>query len=218
MDEAEEAALLALFQKIDVDGGGTLERDEIKELAVNLGANLSDLDLDDAMAQVRSKPTRLRWAPSPRDLLIVVRPQMDDDRSGEVDFGEFRSWWVKNKGDENNAWAAAVSSQVGSFEAAGAFMGMMASGNTDGSLATIEALLQQLPPGEQRAALNTTVHAAIENAIRKKHGVEVPLDSGPATAGISEEVWMAAIVKAQQGVIELMGGTPTKHVRPPHVM
>jgi hypothetical protein len=67
-----------MFNEMDEDGSGELDRDEIKLLARRLGKRLSKSELDAAMAE------------------------MDADGSGEVDFDEFVSWWKeigsKNKG------------------------------------------------------------------------------------------------------------------------
>lgn len=41
-----------LFQKIDVNGDGTLDRSEIAGLAVRLGKTLSEADLTAAMAEM----------------------------------------------------------------------------------------------------------------------------------------------------------------------
>lgn len=58
-----------LFHEIDADGGGTLDRDEIRQLARRLGKRLSDKQLNEAMMA------------------------MDADGSGDVAFDEFLSWW-----------------------------------------------------------------------------------------------------------------------------
>eukprot|EP01046_Picozoa_sp_COSAG06_P095685 COSAG06_NODE_41798_length_387_cov_1.562500_2_plen_64_part_01 len=42
----------ALFDEIDEDGGGTLDREEIRLLARRLGKKLSDSKLSDAMAEM----------------------------------------------------------------------------------------------------------------------------------------------------------------------
>ena len=55
---------------MDADGGGTLDRDEIGNLARSLGNQLTDAQLDEAMAE------------------------MDEDGSAEVDFEEFFEWYV----------------------------------------------------------------------------------------------------------------------------
>jgi Ca2+-binding EF-hand superfamily protein len=46
------AGLMKIFKEIDADGGGTLDREEVRKLALKLGAALSEQDLDDAMVQV----------------------------------------------------------------------------------------------------------------------------------------------------------------------
>lgn len=57
------------FDAIDADGSGTLDREEIKCAALQLGRCLIGNDLDEAMSQ------------------------MDADDNGEVDFAEFCAWW-----------------------------------------------------------------------------------------------------------------------------
>ena len=52
------------FNKIDVDGSGMLDIDELRNLTADLGKKLSDDDLRRAMAE------------------------MDDDESGEVEYAE----------------------------------------------------------------------------------------------------------------------------------
>ena len=47
--------LQRLFEEIDIDGSGTLDRDEIAQLAAKLDAQLSPADLDQAMSQVRCR-------------------------------------------------------------------------------------------------------------------------------------------------------------------
>ena len=66
----------ALFEEIDEDGGGTLDREEIRTLARRLGKKINNRKLDEAMAE------------------------MDADGSGEVEFEEFLHWWkeVGSKG------------------------------------------------------------------------------------------------------------------------
>jgi Ca2+-binding EF-hand superfamily protein len=60
---------LAMFQRVDADRGGTLDRDEVQELTRLFGAELTDGALDMAMLQ------------------------MDKDGGGDVDFDEFYTWW-----------------------------------------------------------------------------------------------------------------------------
>lgn len=69
----DEEELKQLFSKIDEDGSGLLDRDEVAALSEQLGAPLTKVKLDAAMAD------------------------MDEDGSGEVDFDEFRAWWARVK-------------------------------------------------------------------------------------------------------------------------
>lgn len=61
----------ALFEEIDEDGSGTLDRDEIRILSRRLGKKLTSAKLDAAMAE------------------------MDEDGNGDVDFDEFLGWWKR---------------------------------------------------------------------------------------------------------------------------
>lgn len=62
--------LAQLFAHIDIDGSGTLEREEIAEMTKELGNQLTERELDLAMAE------------------------MDEDGSGGVDLDEFAAWLV----------------------------------------------------------------------------------------------------------------------------
>ena len=62
--------LREVFDLVDVDGGGTLDREEVGALADFFGeVAMSEAQIDEAMAE------------------------MDEDGSGEVDFDEFRAWY-----------------------------------------------------------------------------------------------------------------------------
>ena len=83
--------LMELFNEIDADGGGTLDRQEIKQLADKLGVAMTKRELDQAMAE------------------------MDKDGGGEVDFEEFAEWWREQEGKKsalmsalNDRWSAAL--------------------------------------------------------------------------------------------------------------
>ena len=67
--EAEVKKLKALFHIVDIDGSGELDREEVAQLSKDMGAVLSEEELDGAMSE------------------------MDGDGSGEVDFDEFREWF-----------------------------------------------------------------------------------------------------------------------------
>jgi ribosomal protein L12E/L44/L45/RPP1/RPP2 len=68
-DDEELRKLRALFDMVDADGSGELDREEVSRLSKDMGAALSDAELDTAMSK------------------------MDQDGSGLVDFDEFRSWY-----------------------------------------------------------------------------------------------------------------------------
>ena len=84
-----------LFAKMDLNGDGLLDRSEISALASRLGKKLTEAQLDDAMKE------------------------MDADGSGEVDVGEFQSWWstigikLMRKDTTNKTRAAADGGALG---------------------------------------------------------------------------------------------------------
>ena len=58
-----------LFEQIDVDGSGSLDREELADLAERLGAALKPAELDEAMAE------------------------MDENGDNCIDLDEFMRWW-----------------------------------------------------------------------------------------------------------------------------
>jgi Ca2+-binding EF-hand superfamily protein len=64
------AYLRQVFDSIDIDGSGSLDRDEVAQLSRNLGNELSPEELEAAMLE------------------------MDGDGGGEVDFEEFEDWYM----------------------------------------------------------------------------------------------------------------------------
>ena len=77
--KAEEDKLWAVFQELDEDGSGTLDKKEVKNFAKAMGDNL--------------KPEMLRNAFA----------QMDKLNTGEVTFNQFKKWWFLKKEDERKA-------------------------------------------------------------------------------------------------------------------
>jgi calmodulin len=67
--------LREMFEQIDEDGSGILDRGEVQQLMISLGTNLSTGEFENAMRA------------------------MDGDGSGEVDFTEFLSWWEVNEAE-----------------------------------------------------------------------------------------------------------------------
>lgn len=85
VNETDPELLAELFNKIDTDGSGLLDRDEIAQLSRDLGKPLSEAELDDAMLS------------------------MDADGSGEVDLEEFIAWFEAMKAaGKMPSWAAAL--------------------------------------------------------------------------------------------------------------
>ena len=67
--KAEKKQLRVVWKSVDIDGGGTLDRDELREVLKKMGKNLTEEQLD------------------------VTMKQVDEDGSGEVEFEEFETWW-----------------------------------------------------------------------------------------------------------------------------
>ena len=62
-----------MFQSVDVDNGGTLDVEEVRQLGEKLGCMFTEKELQAAMTS------------------------MGEDGSGEVDFNEFYEWWLVRK-------------------------------------------------------------------------------------------------------------------------
>lgn len=89
--EANKDDVRRMFDEIDEDGSGLLDRGETKVLMLKLFPGMSDVEFDAAFAK------------------------MDDDGSGEVDFDEFAAWWkaeLKEKGAELEARMREVREQM----------------------------------------------------------------------------------------------------------
>jgi Ca2+-binding EF-hand superfamily protein len=69
-DKCNIAGIRRLFEDMDVDGSGTLDKHELELLAASAGKKMTKRQIADAMRA------------------------MDKDSSGEVDFEEFKNWWV----------------------------------------------------------------------------------------------------------------------------
>jgi hypothetical protein len=72
-DSSEKKRLLAVWQSVDLDGSGSLDRNEIRQAMETMGhAPMSDSDFDK-----------------------VWQKELDTDESGEVSFDEFMAWWQR---------------------------------------------------------------------------------------------------------------------------
>lgn len=72
-----------IFEGIDLDRSGELDRNEIRELGAQLGAEMTDAELQGAM------------------------DEMDADGNGEVDLEEFLSWWMGARSSQST-WARMI--------------------------------------------------------------------------------------------------------------
>eukprot|EP00656_Telonema_subtile_P020944 TRINITY_DN2199_c0_g1_i5.p2 TRINITY_DN2199_c0_g1~~TRINITY_DN2199_c0_g1_i5.p2 ORF type:complete len:167 (+),score=54.73 TRINITY_DN2199_c0_g1_i5:645-1145(+) len=78
--------LRSMFDQIDVDGSGTIDEQEMAQLATNIGFPLSEMELQAAMYR------------------------MDKDRNGQVEFDDFVAWWNSENEDKLQQ---AISKQIG---------------------------------------------------------------------------------------------------------
>ena len=72
-EPADDTELRALFDKLDADGGGTLDASEIGTLLGSLGKSLGKAQMDALMKRI------------------------DGDGSGSVEYAEFSYWWWEEK-------------------------------------------------------------------------------------------------------------------------
>ena len=82
--EEESRAAFALF---DVDGSGTIDADELQQLAAQLGSRMSAADVQKVMEEV------------------------DTDGSGEIDADEFSVWWAERRGAQQQ-WTGRLRRKV----------------------------------------------------------------------------------------------------------
>lgn len=101
LGSASHQELKQLFDKIDVDGNGSLDRTEVEALCAAMGLAIDAADMDTAMAE------------------------MDSDGNGEVDFQEFTTWWGgyhESAGDESSLRSRLLSGTLG--EASKSLLGL----------------------------------------------------------------------------------------------
>jgi hypothetical protein len=85
--------LKALFDEIDVDGGGTLDQLEVRQLINGLGVQLTDSDLEKAMQELAS---------GGREADVTDL----DSSEVEVSFEQFHDWWVNQMQNVNTIGGA----------------------------------------------------------------------------------------------------------------
>lgn len=73
--QIDDKALRALFDEIDEDGGGSLDKDELKQLIMSLGQSATDEDMDKLMIE------------------------MDTSQNEVIEFKEFRTWWKRKEAE-----------------------------------------------------------------------------------------------------------------------
>ena len=69
----ERKRIQQVFDSIDLDGSGRLDRSELSKASLQLGRRLTDIDV------------------------AVAMEEMDADGGGDIDFDEFFEWWQKQQ-------------------------------------------------------------------------------------------------------------------------
>ena len=80
--DARQEILTRIWKRVDADGSGALDREEVRQVLIQMGRPEEDIDLDAAMEE------------------------LDADGDGEVDFGEFEAWFFKRGVDLQATFAA----------------------------------------------------------------------------------------------------------------
>ena len=93
-----ESLATLLFHKVDIDGGGTIEEEEVQALSSRMGNRLDKVQLREAMED------------------------MDADGSGEVDLEEFQEWFGRGKEIDAVVTELNLSSVLQSISKPGAFV------------------------------------------------------------------------------------------------
>lgn len=117
-DGSIDDQLRSLFGKIDADGSGSLDRDEVAALAQELGLQLSAEELDQAMAE------------------------MDADGNGDIDYDEFSSWWLQGRASEPGTLGGAAADGVAGGGSPSALRGKFLTAHSKVLDATISAVEQ----------------------------------------------------------------------------
>ena len=108
--------LRALFNELDADGSGGLDKQELADL-VPLAQVAQQRSPKGGKNDFTSKPL------TPAELSVMMK-EIDEDDSGSIDYGEFKRWWRRSQGhgelpkveiDEESAVIAAVAASA--FEA-----------------------------------------------------------------------------------------------------
>lgn len=114
-----------MFDSIDEDASGHIDRDELKLLAVKLGRPLADDELDAAMVE------------------------MDADKSGSIDFDEFFAWFSDvSESDQifREAFDKADLDNTGSLDRAEVRLVLKQLGDTRVSKAKLESAMREMDP------------------------------------------------------------------------
>tara|TARA_B110001452_G_scaffold248830_1_gene235886 strand:+ start:1723 stop:2568 length:846 start_codon:yes stop_codon:yes gene_type:complete len=76
----DEASVRDAFKRMDANGDGVLEREELAVLSQQLGVNIRAAEL------------------------VAIFDMLDSDSDGKVTFDEFYSWWSGRKGEYTHPW------------------------------------------------------------------------------------------------------------------
>ena len=155
VSETDPELLADLFNKIDTDGSGFLDREEIAQLSVELGKPLTEAELDKAMLS------------------------MDADGSGEVDLEEFVGWFEAMKAaGEMPSWGAALAELQSKMRAEKEkeMRAEMMAGQTAGSEA-VRQMEAELAAAQAKRRADEAIQSEAEQAAEA--GNVIPTASSP---------------------------------------
>ena len=93
IEHMHEELIRQLFESIDVDGSGLLDKDEVRLLASKLGTRLTDVQSQEALQEMTA--TQSGGYGLFRQGDATPRGLAGNGDSTEASFGQFYAWWLK---------------------------------------------------------------------------------------------------------------------------
>eukprot|EP01047_Picozoa_sp_COSAG01_P076208 COSAG01_NODE_13310_length_1603_cov_16.552527_1_plen_308_part_10 len=109
-----EEVMRRLFRGLDLDGSGYLERSEVRTMATMMGVDISEPEVDAAMAQ------------------------MDTDGDGKIEYAEFSRWWQRTQQEASAGGAGGGEASIAARM--GERLGRLRA-NSDGTNAALEGAI-----------------------------------------------------------------------------
>eukprot|EP01052_Picozoa_sp_SAG31_P023668 SAG31_NODE_1966_length_6786_cov_7.109167_5_plen_293_part_00 len=98
----EEAEIASVFERIDLDRSGTIDRTELAEVAKSLGKELTMAELNAAMKEMDGDGRCALIFMSHQISVLIDSRALSSSRSGEVDRLEFTQWFHRQKNDSKS--------------------------------------------------------------------------------------------------------------------